>query len=749
MSSTVISLKPSELLKEHGIKDISLDPVTEKFNISYLDKTIEFDLGKTVQDTVITNLETASKDIITDTRLVETLKVFLTGNWEFITTALKGHVFSVSEVIMMHSGTRYVSGILTGETRLYKMIKAVNIKCMNERDHCTFTGRREYTIPSSKIPQDNKPKSNSNGSNFPVCSVCNKAQTLVYEYEYTNAVTVKMMDESTFSDINELSIILFDKDTIDIRIGEVATVKGDIHIIETPGINSGQPMSFLFADSIEYESTKEEFNITEKDIENFKKFASLADLEKRLVSMFAPNIVGHYDKKLAILRSAVNAQSTKNKININNDPRINTLLVGEPGQAKSMMGKEVADLIPNARYSDAPNATGISLTATVDKENDTKILRHGVIPMAKHSVCVIDEIGKMFSEDLGHLLSVMQYQKFTVDKYMIHRDIYSPTTIIATCNPSGTYWQDPNYIRIDEIPVSPVMLDRFDQKLIFKEMEQDELLVYAKNKIKNNKRRQHNYHFLKRYLTYGSTIDVTFTPEAEHMIITYWLGLNPRNIFASHTRALDSIQKLAVAETRLLLKNVVDAEIAKQTIEHYSKMIKEFGRVVNDVEDPRKTIFDGVNEIMKINKELYKNGYEFRDAVEQIRATDDGIRDYLGEGKLGNNNKKYRNLRERFLEVKDPHISVISCKPLTIKWSDEIETDTNNASTNDPNDLNALKNKKTDSKNNEDGTGQRSEGSVESFRNLEKPEKCVNCGHMVPSYDKNIHLACCKGPGPA
>ena len=388
----MISLKPSDILIEHGIKAINLDPVIEKFTISYLDKNIEFGLGKTVQDTVITNLEAACKEIIPiiDPRVTDTLKVFLTSNWEFITTAVKDHVFSVAQVIQMHSGTKYVSGILAGFSKLNKMINAVNIKCINQHEYCNFTARKEFPIPLFKTPRDNNNKSNgdSSNSNTPKCVLC-KRQTLTNEYEYANAVIVKLMDDDTFSGINELTTILFDKDTIDIRMGEIVTVKGDIHIIEAFGI-SNQPMSFLFAKSIEYQS-KEEVSKTakeiEKEIEDFKKFTAYnqrcpvvgclhkrSNLIERLVSMFAPNVVGHYDKKLAILRSAVNAQSTKNKINVNNDPRINTLLIGEPGLAKSLLGKEATDLIPNARYCDAPNATGVSLTATVDKENDAKMV---------------------------------------------------------------------------------------------------------------------------------------------------------------------------------------------------------------------------------------------------------------------------------------------------------------------------------------------------------------------------------------
>ena len=41
----------------------------------------------------------------------------------------------------------------------------------------------------------------------------------ITEIEYINAVTIDLQDSDTFSEIEKLSCILFDKNTIDIQVG--------------------------------------------------------------------------------------------------------------------------------------------------------------------------------------------------------------------------------------------------------------------------------------------------------------------------------------------------------------------------------------------------------------------------------------------------------------------------------------------------------------------------------------------------
>ena len=66
-------------------------------------------------------------------------------------------------------------------------------------------------------------------------------------------------------------------------------------------------------------------------------------------------------------------------------------------------------------------------------------------------------------ENQGFLLDIMKEGRFTIDKYAIHVNIKSPTTIIAIANPTGVRWNVPFKISNTEIPALGTLLDRFDQ----------------------------------------------------------------------------------------------------------------------------------------------------------------------------------------------------------------------------------------------------------------------------------------------
>ncbi len=95
-------------------------------------------------------------------------------------------------------------------------------------------------------------------------------------------------------------------------------------------------------------------------------------------------------------------------------------------------------MVANARYVTAQHASFKSLTAIIDKVNDNTILRHWPIPLAKKSVCVINEIGKMSFENQDYLLDIVEEGPFTLDKCGIFQPIDSSTTNLN----HAFYWQE-------------------------------------------------------------------------------------------------------------------------------------------------------------------------------------------------------------------------------------------------------------------------------------------------------------------
>jgi|SRR5689334_17613771 len=147
--------------------------------------------------------------------------------------------------------------------------------------------------------------------------------------------------------------------------------------------------------------------------------------------MFAPDIIGNKTIKQGMLLCAAstNKDETQKKIHV--------LFIGDPGLAKSAMLRKSIELVPNSRYESAENSSGKSLTAIVEKEDESHILRTGPIPAAKGAICALNELGRMFYQDQKHLLSIMQEQSFTINKHGINARIASPTAIIASANPTS------------------------------------------------------------------------------------------------------------------------------------------------------------------------------------------------------------------------------------------------------------------------------------------------------------------------
>ena len=310
---------------------------------------------------------------------------------------------------------------------VYKMVTKESWLCL---DCNTATERDHSNNPSGSVSKPEK------------CAC--KCKTFEPYHEYINALTVEIKEKVPINELESLPVILFNTDTDNVMAGEIVTVAGRLEIVEDK--RRGRLVSNLKASSIKYHQ-REQITLTQRDIAACRKFASIPNLMNRLVSMTAIPVIGHETKKKGILRSAVGGPENSRR------GRINTLFVGDPGTAKTILAREAVKLVLNSRFVTALNASGKSLTAIIDKESENTTLRLGPVPLAKGSICAINEIGLMTPSDQNFLLDVMEEGKFTIDKYGIHAEIDSPTTIIGTTNQLNAEWSDSKASN-NEIPVS-------------------------------------------------------------------------------------------------------------------------------------------------------------------------------------------------------------------------------------------------------------------------------------------------------
>jgi DNA replicative helicase MCM subunit Mcm2 (Cdc46/Mcm family) len=666
-ATTIITeFQISDSLKSHGISLIAKEGST--IVVQYNEKPIRFDIdSKGKWSKTIDNFEKASKVIMMDVETKQAIIFFLSEQWMNLVNGSNGKtnnnktnadaneetqqqsIISVADAKRKHSGRVTVVGMIVSISELYQLIKKAIWKCY-VCGNITEKLIKKLTEPPSKPRQ------------------CYSCENCDFEelHEYINATLIIIQDDIPETTLDGMPVVVFEKDTEDIHVGENVKVTGRIE--KEQDNRSKRYHSILLAESIEYEHRRK-LTLSNNDIRGIKRFAGklpiynnkayLVSHKSRVVKMFAPNVIGNEDKKLALILSMIGAP--ENSIR----GRIHQLLIGPPGLAKTKLSRELVKVRQNSKYVSAKNTTGKSLTAMILKEEDNYVLNLGPVPLAKNAVCVINEFDKMYPEEQDNLLDVMEEGEITVNKFAKLHTIKSPTTIIATANPRNNRWKDPDYISLDEIPFEATKLSRFDVVLIFRDIvEEQENRRFAYQKTEYDSRDiKHNYNFLEKFIDYSRTINPVITEEARSMLNEYWVRLrNKKELVAATNRTLESIHRIAKSIARLHISDTVDIKIALDTIDFMNKMFAEFHACIHYVPEPRSVAYYGTIQII----EEQKVPIDLIEAVRMVCYKNDQVRHYIGSQFRQNKNKKLRALCNEIVENKN--IQTVQSNPTVVRW---------------------------------------------------------------------------------
>jgi DNA replicative helicase MCM subunit Mcm2 (Cdc46/Mcm family) len=561
-------------------------------------------------------------------------------------------LISVAEAIRRSSGKVGVNGLIIGISSVVQVVKKTEFKCSN----CGQSDIEHHNPPLFSLPSllfnGNKRK----------CVSCREAACYgPIRNEEVSAMIIQLQDEEKQNDLESLNAVLFDNNTMNVRNGEKAMIMGDLHVVQQRG-NTSKRVTYLFAHSIEYETPQSEnIILTEEDLTVLEAFTKQSDMIRKLVEMVAPTVIGHNDKKLGIILMYVGAPETQDFRG-----RIHGLFVGPPGTAKSKLARAAYRLgQPKSRYSSTQGASGKSITAIIDKDNESYVLRNGVLPQAKNSVCILNEIASLSMEDQRHLFDVMEEGKLTLDKYGFHKEIDSPTTVLATTNPEHGEW----YLDIvdkGQIPLRKELGDRFDFAFVFELIkEKSQKVEYAKRKlvILKDKDIKEDYTFLRKVIEHAKSFKPVMSDEAEAMIIDFWTSLDMKTFPTN--RVLETIVRVSMAFTRLHFSNTVTAHIEEQAIKFLTEMYQAFDRNVVVVQDPREV---ACHEIAKFLQENANMPYDFQDCINYAADNNSLVQTYLGRSPISNNSSKYRDIADRFKQglVGNGLISIEDMNPLRL-----------------------------------------------------------------------------------
>jgi len=561
----------------------------------------------------------------------------------------KIELISISRALREHSGRFSIKGTITSLSKLFKMISGFRGYC----DKCQKLNEIVLPEPVANVKTENRK-----------CPDCKKPMSNL-NYDYCNAVIVELQDLETFNDLERLSVYLFDKHTENIRVGENILVYGQIQIEESSG---KKLFPIFYAESIQYDKN-DKTNLTQLDIEAIKRFTNKhgSQIIDVLVSMFDNAIIGYEHVKRGMLLTAVNSNGDNHNSNQRRE-RINSLLVGGPGLAKSKLLKSVTRLVPNSRYeSGGRNSSGKSLTAIVVKEEENYVLRLGPIPLAKNAICAINEFGRTDFEDQSHFLDVMEEGEFTINKYGINASIKSPTTIIASANPvNNSTWKEDETIDLNEIPALKPIIDRIDLIFVFRPRKNENAVRdYAYTKTGFESKRIPDYsNYIVKHIEYAKRFNPTISDEAQQMLNEYFIKIMIQGNFGSN-RILDTLLRLSKAFARLKLKNIVDADDAREVIEFYNNILQQYQQAVSVPVNPRDVTF---SECLKILREI-EIAISLDELLKQACQNNNYIKRYLtlrNKSLRLTDNRKVRAIYEMLLN--HTNVKRVQEKPVVLQW---------------------------------------------------------------------------------
>lgn len=391
------------------------------------------------------------------------------------------------------------------------------------------------------------------------------------------------------------------------RMGDTVEITGIVRAEMSNEIKLGTKVQTyrhrLYANNIERISGDNDFEdaMTEKEIDVINTINDMQENEatEKIISSFATHIKGHDLIKEALILTMIgsDAQILADGTRIRGD--INIFLVGDPGTAKSEMGKAAYRAAPRAFYASGRGSTGAGLTAATiqDKSTGAYMLEPGVTVLADEGLAVIDEFDKMKPEDRSALHEVMEQQSASISKGGITATLNARASIIAIANPAfGRY--DPFKNLTENIPSIPIpLLTRFDMIFVVRDIpskNKDEKI--ARHIISTHKSAE--FHRIRgdeffepeifaKYLRFAKNKRPRLSQEAEEKIIQYYLKMrnsddgDEKTGFVITPRQLEGLIRLTTARAKMLLKDAADENDADRAIHILEEMFKSSGVDVN------------------------------------------------------------------------------------------------------------------------------------------------------------------------
>jgi replicative DNA helicase Mcm len=351
-------------------------------------------------------------------------------------------------------------------------------------------------------------------------------------------------------------------------------------------------LDFLFVANSILLSDKdyENIEITSKDEEDIKELSKKLDIKNIIIASIAPSIYGHENIKEGIALQLFSGNSIDLPDGTHKRGDIHILMVGDPGVAKSQFLKFVAGFAPRAIQVSGRSTSAAGLTgAAVHDDFDGKwAIEAGALTMAgEGGVCCVDEMDKMKEHDRGSIHDALEQQYVNVAKAGVFAQLPTRCALLGAANPK--YGRYDKYEGIaEQFNLGAALLSRMDLLYVMRDIpnvEKDKTLAWHVLDDEYDTDEIIDLELLRKYMAYSKThCNPKMTKEAKTLIVNFFVETRrtagekkEMNIVPVTVRALEASKRLAVANAKLRLSDVVTKYDAEEAIRLLLENLREVG----------------------------------------------------------------------------------------------------------------------------------------------------------------------------
>lgn len=483
-----------------------------------------------------------------------------------------------------------------------------------------------------------KQVSSTNITEPTTCSECNGRSFKLLQDESSYFNSRKILLEEPVEDMgnktnprNIIAVLTGDGDFINkVNVGDRVNVTGILSNYRDD--RTGDFNFYIDGNNIE-KIGDIDITISEDEEKQIIELSKDEHILEKLTNSTAPNLMFDNELKQGMLCSIVGGG-----IVTNGRSEIHSLLISDPGTAKSDLFKWIKSIVEKCIMTSGASSSGVGLTGAIDKDAITgqNILKAGALVLASGGICVGDEIDKLNKKAFGQLNNMIENGFENFNKGGINETLYCKSTFIGGANPK--YERFDKYKSLKEQIVFPAsFLSRMDLIFIFQDNPNEEIIDlvldrYTGVEIKP-KENEIEHDLLKKYLYYAKhNFKPVLTKEAKKIARSYAKDVKQfmesndiRDIVEfTFSRFINSIARLSGAIAKLHLRNEIlesDVEIAI-SLKNYCFKLMGFdikkgivdeeivnGETSSSKMEQYQTIFNIINEEKEKDDGVYMVGY--------------------------------------------------------------------------------------------------------------------------------------------